>query len=252
VKVLAITGAGQGIGRAIAYHFAKAGYWISLADPDARAGREAARHIEAMGGKALFMPVDVAKPAAVDRWMRQTVSKLGCPDVLVNNAGIMRRVPFLKLSVRDFDRVIATNLRGVFLCAQAAAKQMTKRRHAGAIINIASTRAYMSEPGTESYAASKGGIVALTHAMAISLGPKNIRVNAIAPGWIEVGDWQYSARAKKPVHSKADREQHPVGRVGKPEDIAEACLFLSERAGFMTGQTVIIDGGMSVKMIYAE
>jgi NAD(P)-dependent dehydrogenase (short-subunit alcohol dehydrogenase family) len=108
----------------------------------------------------------------------------------------------------------------------------------------------MSEPDTEGYSASKGGIVALTHAMAISLAPHRIRVNAVAPGWIEVADWQKAAKAKKPHHSQADRQQHPVGRVGIPEDIAKACQFLAESADFMTGQTVVVDGGMSVKMIY--
>ena len=115
---------------------------------------------------------------------------------------------------------------------------------------IASTRAFMSEPGTEGYSASKGGIVALTHAMAISLARLRIRVNSISPGWIEVGDWQKAARARKPHHSNADREQHPVGRVGLPEDIARACQFIAEDAGFVTGQNLILDGGMTVKMIY--
>jgi NAD(P)-dependent dehydrogenase (short-subunit alcohol dehydrogenase family) len=122
----------------------------------------------------------------------------------------------------------------------------------GAIVNIASTRAFMSEPNTEAYSASKGGIVALTHAMAISLAPHRIRVNCISPGWIEVRDWKKSGERKAPHHTRADRDQHPVGRVGTPEDIAEACEFLAEHAGFMTGQTIVIDGGMTVKMIYAE
>jgi NAD(P)-dependent dehydrogenase (short-subunit alcohol dehydrogenase family) len=174
------------------------------------------------------------------------------PDVLVNNAGIGHTAPVLDLTAGDFDRVIAVNLRGAFLCSQACARQMIARGKSGAIVNIASTRALMSEPDTEAYAASKGGIVALTHAMAISLGPKKIRVNCISPGWIEVADWQFTPRAKTPQHSQADREQHPVGRVGRPEDIAEACFFLAEHAGFMTGQNLVVDGGMTVKMIYAE
>jgi NAD(P)-dependent dehydrogenase (short-subunit alcohol dehydrogenase family) len=184
--------------------------------------------------------------------MTETVAKLGCPDVLVNNAGIDANGPFLKLSAKDFDRVIGVNLRGTFLCAQAAARIMVKHKMRGTIVNIASTRAFMSAPDTEAYSASKGGIAALTHAMAISLAQNRIRVNSISPGWIEVADWQYSRRAKTPRHSKADREQHPVGRVGVPDDIAEACLFLAEHAGFMTGQNIIIDGGMSVKMIYED
>jgi NAD(P)-dependent dehydrogenase (short-subunit alcohol dehydrogenase family) len=170
----------------------------------------------------------------------------------VNNAGISRRAPFLELSTTDFDRVIAVNLRGTFLCSQAVARKMVERGQGGAIVNIASTRAFMSEPGTEAYTASKGGIVALTHGMAMSLGRHRIRVNCVSPGWIETRDWQYTPRAQRPVHSERDRLQHPVGRVGKPEDIADACFFLAEQAGFMTGQNITLDGGMTAKMIYEE
>lgn len=250
MKVAAVTGGGQGIGRAVAYEFAKAGYAVSIADVDADAGQEALAKLHALGAKAIYARVDTALEADVVPWIRRTADELGCPEVLVNNAGILRNAPFLELRPEDFDRVIAVNLRGTFLCAQAAARQMVERGRGGSIINIASTRAFMSEPGTEAYTASKGGIVALTHGMAISLGPHGIRANCICPGWIETRDWQYSGRAETPVHSERDRAQHPVGRVGTPDDVAEACLFLSEHAGFMTGQTLILDGGMTVKMIY--
>ena len=249
---MAVTGGGQGIGRAVAYHFARAAYAVSVADADEDAGLETIRMLHESGARAIFVPTDVSQVKEVENWMQTTVRDLGCPDVLINNAGIRRDAPFVQLSVEDFDRVIGVNLRGTLLCSQAAARQMIERGLSGAIVNIASTRAFMSEPGTEAYTASKGGIVSLTHAMAISLGPRGIRVNCISPGWIETRDWQYSARAQTPVHSERDRLQHPVGRVGKPEDIAEACLFLSESAGFMTGQNVTIDGGMTVKMIYEE
>lgn len=252
MKVAAVTGGGQGIGRATALHFARAGYAVSIADPAADAGEEAADMIRQAGGTALFVEADVGVPADIDRWMGRTLQELGCIDALVNNAGISRNRPVLDLTPEEFDRVIAVNLRGAFLCAQGAARQMVDHGRAGAIVNIASTRALMSEPGTEAYTASKGGVVALTHGMAISLGPHRIRVNCISPGWIETRDWQYSARAMTPVHAERDRRQHPVGRVGAPDDIAEACLFLCERAGFMTGQNVIVDGGMTVKMIYEE
>ena len=139
--------------------------------------------------------------------------------------------------------MLARKLGGTFLCSQEAARLMVKHRKRGAIINIASTRAFMSEAGTEAYSASKGGIVALTHATAISLGVRGIRVNCISPGWIET---------RGRGHSRRDKLQHPVGRVGTPEDIARACVFLAEDAGFMTGQNLTIDGGMSVKMIYEE
>jgi NAD(P)-dependent dehydrogenase (short-subunit alcohol dehydrogenase family) len=255
MKLLAVTGGAQGIGRAIALHFARAGYAVSIADPDDAAGGEALGLLQAVGAQAHFTPTDVADADQVERWFAETERALGCPDVLVNNAGISRRAPFLDLKPEDFDRVLAVNLRGTFLCAQAAARRMAARGQntglGGAIVNIASTRAFMSEAGTEAYTASKGGIVALTHGMAISLGAHGIRVNCISPGWIETRDWQYGPRAHAPVHSERDRAQHPVGRVGRPEDIAEACLFLA-KADFMTGQNVIIDGGMTVKMIYEE
>jgi len=252
MKVIAISGGGQGLGRAIAYHFAALGYAVSFCDTDASAGRETLAALKAKGAGALFQRCDVAQAEEVNAWMARTVKELGVPDVLINNAGIMIRKDVLKLKPEEFSRVIATNLGGAFLCSQAVAKVMAKRGQGGAIINIASTRAFMSEPNTEGYAASKGGIVALTHALAISLSPHRIRVNAISPGWIEVRDWQKASKAVTPHHSKDDREQHPVGRVGIPADIAEACQFLAESAGFMTGQNITIDGGMTVKMIYSE
>jgi NAD(P)-dependent dehydrogenase (short-subunit alcohol dehydrogenase family) len=239
-KVLAVTGGAQGIGRAIALHFSRHGYAVSIADTDARKGRET---LAALGRNALFVRADISREADVRAWLRATARKLGCPDVLVNNAGIGAGAPFLALSPKAFDRVLAVNLRGAFLCTQGAARLMVQHKKKGAIVNIASTRAFMSEPGTEAYSASKGGLVALTHATAISLGPRGIRVNSISPGWIET-------RGRK--HSRRDRLQHPVGRVGTADDIAQACLYLAEQAGFMSGQNMTIDGGMTVKMIYEE
>ena len=242
--VLAVTGGAQGIGRAIAEHFAARGYAVSIADTNAAAGRSAIGALRRRGVRAEFFRTDVSREAEVRAWLRGTARALGCPAVLVNNAGIRASAPFLTLSPRAFDTVLATNLRGAFLCTQEAGRLMVKHRVKGAIINIASTRALMSEPGTEAYSASKGGLVALTHATAVSLGPRGIRVNCVSPGWIET--------RKGARHSRRDRLQHPVGRVGEPADIARACLFLAEDAGFMTGQNVVIDGGMTVKMIYAD
>jgi len=242
-KVLAVTGGAQGIGRAIAEHFAARGYSVSFADTHVAAGRATLKALRKLGAQAEFVRADISKEADVKAWLRATVHAFGCPDVLVNNAGIRASAPFLTLSPKAFDLVLGTNLRGTFLCTQDAARLMVKHKTKGAIINIASTRAFMSEAGTEAYSASKGGIVALTHATAVSLGPKGIRVNSISPGWIET-------RGSK--HSRRDRLQHPVGRIGAPADIARACLYIAEQAGFMTGQNLTLDGGMSVKMIYED
>ena len=242
-KVLAVTGGAQGIGRAIAEHFAARGYAVAIADTDAANGRATLQALRRKGAQAEFSRTDVAREQDVRHWLRATARALGCPDVLINNAGIRASAPCLTLSPKAFDLVLATNLRGTFLCTQEAARLMVKHKKAGAIINISSTRAFMSEPGTEAYSASKGGIAALTHATAISLGARGIRVNCISPGWIET-------RGRK--HSRRDRAQHPVGRVGSPEDVARACLYLAEQAGFMTGQNLTLDGGMTVKMIYEE
>jgi NAD(P)-dependent dehydrogenase (short-subunit alcohol dehydrogenase family) len=252
MKVAAISGGAQGIGRGVAIHFARAGYGVSIADTDREAGLEAAALLRDCGARALFVTADVSRADEVDEWIEATVQELGCPDLLVNNAGIGCRKPFLELTEEDFDRVLAVNLRGTFLCSRSVARRMAERGSGGAIVTIASTRAFMSEQGTEAYTASKGGIVSLTHAMAVSLGPYGIRVNCISPGWIETRDRQFSARCEKPVHSERDRLQHPVGRVGRPEDIADACRFLAESAGFVTGQNLVVDGGMTVRMIYEE
>lgn len=160
-------------------------------------------------------------------------------DLLVNNSGISGPTngSISELSLEDWRKVTDSHLTGAFLMTRSAVPLMGE---GASIINMASTRAFMSEPETEAYAASKGGLVALTHALAISLGPK-IRVNAIAPGWIS-GDEDL-----RPV----DHEQHPAGRVGRPQDVADAVLYLAS-AGFMTGQVLTLDGGMSRKMIYAQ
>ncbi|HRU39005.1 MAG TPA: SDR family oxidoreductase, partial [Candidatus Goldiibacteriota bacterium] len=156
--------------------------------------------------------------------------------------------PVEKLSLKDWNRVLAVNLTGAMLAAKYAAPYLEKTK--GAIVNIASTRAIMSEANTEAYSASKGGIVALTHALAVSFSNR-IRVNCISPGWIEVSDWKKKGVASAPRHSEADRLQHPAGRVGIPYDIASMVYFLlSGEAGFITGQNYVIDGGMTKKMIY--
>lgn len=160
----------------------------------------------------------------------------------------MVRKPPEELSLQEWQRVLEVNLTGPFLCSRAFAP-LLRTRH-GSIVNIASTRALMSEPHTESYAAAKGGLVALTHALALSLGPE-VRVNCISPGWIDVTPWAKRSRRHPQPLSRRDHAQHPAGRVGRPEDIAAMVLYLaSDRAGFITGENIVIDGGMTRKMIY--
>jgi NAD(P)-dependent dehydrogenase (short-subunit alcohol dehydrogenase family) len=166
-------------------------------------------------------------------------------DILINNAGKgLFKSPY-EVTIEEWDDVINTNLRSVFLGSREAAKYMRHNKEGGAIVNIASTRAIMSEPNSEAYAASKGGIVAITHALAASFSDDQITVNAISPGWIETGDYTKL--------TKLDHEQHLSKRVGKPDDIARACLYLTAKENnFVTGTNLVVDGGMTRKMIYVE
>jgi NAD(P)-dependent dehydrogenase (short-subunit alcohol dehydrogenase family) len=244
-KVVIITGAGRGIGRGIAQEYAKSGANVVLADRNDQDLQMLKEEIRTKGGNAITVLTDVREPGDIHRLMKESVDAFGRIDILINNAGISRFKSPYELTVDDWEDVIHTNLRSVFLCSREAALVMRKQSSGGAIVNIASTRALMSEPNSEAYAATKGGIVSLTHALAVSLGVDGIRVNAISPGWIETGDYS--------LLSDVDHGQHPVGRVGKPEDIARACLFLTaEDNSFITGENMVIDGGMTKKMIYEE
>ena len=200
-------------------------------------------------GHIEHVTTDVSDEASVAAAVAHCVARFGRLDGLVNNAGIADPDggPVEELALERFARVIATNLTGVFLCSKQAVPELRKQR--GAIVNIASTRALQSEPHTEAYAAAKGGVVALTHALAVSLGP-HVRVNCISPGWIDVRELQSDAvpDALRPE----DHAQHPVGRVGHAGDVASLTAFLlGSGAGFITGQNFVVDGGMTRKMIYA-
>ena len=225
-KIVLVTGGVRGIGRGSAVLLAQRGYGVAVAD---------------VGGDSElpFFRCDVSREASVRRCVRAVLRRFGRLDALVNNAGIADPAggPIEKLALADWNRKIAVNLTGVFLMSKHCAPHL--RKTGGAIVNIASIRALQSERDSEAYAASKGGVVAFTHALAISLGPR-VRVNCISPGWI----------AKAPV-SRKDHAQHPVGRAGRPEDIGELVAFLiSDAAGFVSGQNFVVDGGMTRKMIY--
>lgn len=243
-KVVIVTGAGNGIGSVVAAHYARRGAIVALWDRDPTGLQAIQETLEKEGFKTISRVIDLTNPDEIVTGIEEEKESLGRIDVLINNAGLGRTKSPYELSLDDWDYVLNTNLRGTFLCAREAARFM-RTQGKGAIVNIASTRALMSEPNTEAYAASKGGILALTHALAISLGPDRITVNAISPGWIETGDYSQL--------KASDHAQHPAGRVGKPEDIARACLYLTDPENdFITGTNLIIDGGMTRKMIYEE
>ena len=240
--VALITGAAHGIGRAIAQRLLDDGFRVGVVDLP---GSGLKRSYAGQSRRVALIEGDVADEETARRAVSTVTDKFGRLDGLVSNAGIMVRKPLRALTLADWRKVLDTNLTATYLFARAAEKAL--RASGGAIVTIASTRALMSEPNTESYSASKGGLVALTHALAVSLGP-DVRVNCVSPGWIVVRrDEQDKLRRK-------DHLQHPAGRVGRPRDIAEivAVLLDGERAGFITGVNFVVDGGMTRKMIYEE
>lgn len=244
-KTVIITGAANGIGRGIALHYAIHGANVVVADIDEKAGIETISLITEQGGNGIFVLTDVRHEADIIRLMKITYEKYGGIHILINNAGKgLFKSPY-DLTLEEWDDLINTNLRSVFLCSREAAKYMRKNEDGGSIVNIASTRALMSEPNSEAYAASKGGIIALTHALAASFSKDRITVNCISPGWIETGDYSELR--------SIDHKQHLSRRVGKPDDIARACLYLTNKENdFVTGINLVVDGGMTRKMIYVE
>lgn len=240
-RIVVVTGGARGIGKAIALKFASEGFEVVAADKDPVAGKELIENLKDQKGTIRFIEADISDPVKVESLMKEAAGRFATISVLVNNAGFgIWRSPDV-LTVEEWNSVIDTNLRGAFLCSREASRYM--KASGGSVINIASTRALMSEPNSEAYAASKGGLIALTHALSASYSQYRIRVNCISPGWIETGDY---SKLKK-----SDHEQHFSGRVGKPEDIANACWFICNN-DFINGENIIIDGGMTRKMIYVE
>ena len=238
-----VTGGASGIGASIVKAFCDAGCRVAFCDIDSRAGNATAQRTGAQ-----FHPVDVADAEALDKCLTRIIEAWGDIDIIVNNVGISRFTPLTETSIADFDRTLAVNLRPAFVTSRRLAihrSALPEPKAYGRIINICSTRHLQSEPGTEAYSASKGGIMSLTHALMASLAPLGITVNAISPGWI--------ATSGLDLLTQADHAQHPSGRVGTPEDIARMCLFLSmPENDFINGENIVIDGGMTRKMIYEE
>lgn len=242
-KRIFVTGGAESIGKAIVKAFSDSGCCVAFCDKNETAGKKTA-----LETGALFYSVDVSEAKSLEDCMQSLLKKWGDIDVIINNAGISLFAPITETSIETFDRILSVNLRPIFITSQILAihrKNKNKPNSYGRIINICSTRYLMSEPGSEGYAASKGGIYSLTHALALSLAEFHITVNSISPGWIQTNDYE-QLRAE-------DHSQHPSGRVGKPEDIARMCLFLTqEENDFINGENITIDGGMTKKMIYIE
>lgn len=241
-KVAVITGSTQGIGRAIANTFAREGASVIINGClDISKCQAVASEIEALGGKALAVKADVANKTEVDELFATVVKRFGRVDIHVNNAGVVSSHPFLELSEEKWDKLMDVNLKGTYLCAQAAAREMVKKKY-GRIINISSVAGFMGFPGAAHYCASKAGVGQLTKVLALELAPMGINVNAIAPGLIETA--MTKDIIENPAALKAMLQRIPIGRVGKPEEIASAALFLaSPMADYVTGTTLIVDGG---------
>jgi len=248
MRTAIITGGGQGIGRVVTQYLLTHGYRVAIWESDTDALAELREAFKASAAQILFVSCDVSSEMNVRKAAEQTVSHFGQIDALINNAAIMSEKSIDKLTLDEWNRVIGTNLTGAFLCAKHTASYLAQQK--GSIINMGSTRAFQSEPDTFPYSASKGGILALTHSLAVSLGP-DIRVNAISPGWIDVSALKKKSKAKPDELRPEDHAQHPAGRVGQADDIARMILFLiAPENNFITGQNFIVDGGMTRKMIY--
>ncbi|MBD8695769.1 SDR family oxidoreductase [Stenotrophomonas sp. CFBP 13718] len=250
-KVVLVTGGANGIGRGIAQAVLGAGGQVMIGDLDVDAGKACLAEWN-RPADAAFRKLDITSESSVRSFIEAALKRFGRIDGLVNNAGIASAhgTPLADMTWSEWQQRLSS-LHGAFLCSRHALPALAADG-GGAILNIASTRAQQSEPHSEAYAAAKGGLLAFTHALAISAGPA-VRVNSISPGWISTGAWQAPARRRTAKLSKADHAQHAVGRVGQPEDIgALAVYLLSDMAGFITGQDHIVDGGMTRKMIYVD
>jgi NAD(P)-dependent dehydrogenase (short-subunit alcohol dehydrogenase family) len=241
-KVVLITGGANGIGRCIVETFIKAGAYAAFADTDEAAGHRLAAQL---GSNAMFFSGDIAEEQTLTVLADAVIRRFGHVDYLVNNACLTRRGLLSGCGWDDFNYVLRVGISAPYMLTKLLLPHFAEN---AAIVNISSSRAGMSQPNTESYTAAKGGISALTHAMAVSLAGR-IRVNSISPGWIDTS--AYHDGAEPTVFSPQDIKQHPAGRVGMPKDIAKAVLYLcSSDAGFIDGENIVVDGGMTRQMIY--
>lgn len=246
-KTAIVTGAAQGIGRAIAQCFAAEGARVALTDLKEKEGMEAAAELVSQGAAAIFEPVDVADPLSVNRMVDRVVERLGAPNVLVNNAGIAVFCDPLEMTSADWQKCFAVDLDGVWHCTRAVLPHLLAQGK-GDIINIASVHSFKIIPHCFPYPVAKHAVVGMTRALAIEYADRNIRVNAIAPGYIgtEIVEKIFAEASDPQALRRETNELHPVKRIGKPEEIAWAAVFLaSDEARFMTAECLVIDGGRS-------
>jgi NAD(P)-dependent dehydrogenase (short-subunit alcohol dehydrogenase family) len=244
-KVALITGAASGIGRASALLFARAGAAVAVVDLDQQAGQTVVEEVVRGGGKAIFEHADVTRADECERAVRRTVSELGGIHALFNNAGIIRRASVVELSEEDWDRVMAVNVKSMFLMSRLVVPIMVKSG-GGSIINMASGWGLAGGPRAAVYCASKGAVVLLTKAMAVDHGPQHIRVNCICPGDTDTNMLRQEAQqlGEREDRFLSESAHRPLGRVGRPEEIAQAALYLaSDAASFVTGTALVVDGG---------
>ena len=242
-KVCVITGGANGIGLCIAREFAKEGSKVAIIDLDQPAGEQALAYIRAYGSEGLFYCGDISEKATLESFADEVIKAYGRIDYLINNACLSRKGIITGCEYEDFNYVLKVGVTAPYMLAKLFLNYFCED---GAIVNISSSRALMSQMDTESYTAAKGGISALTHALAVSLAGK-VRVNSVSPGWIDV------SADSSGNHSTADRYQHPVHRVGRPLDISRAVMFLCDGDnGFITGENITVDGGMTKQMIYND
>jgi len=244
-KVALVTGAGGGNGAAMATGLAREGAVVYFADLNLTGAEAQAQAAREAGVQAQAISLDVANASSVKACFEQIIAEHGRIDVLINNAGICTRFPFLDLTEEEWDRMMLVNAKSIFLCGQAAARQMAKQK-SGSIINISSFSAYIAMPNTVHYGASKGAVALATKHMALDLAEHGIRVNAIAPGVIETD--MNRDRLAVPEQRAASLQRILVGRVGCPEDLVGAAILLaSDESAYMTGSTISVDGGWMVR-----
>ncbi len=240
-KVVIVTGGGSGLGRDISLSMARAGASVAVADINGVAGQGTVDEIAGMQGEAILVQLDVANCRAVTEMCDAVVARLGAIHILVNSAGITKRLPPLEFPEEDFDRIIAVNLKGTFLCCQACARQMAKQG-GGKIVNLTSIGGTVALPNTVAYCASKGGVVQMTRALALDLAPYKINVNAVAPSLANTPIAATVFQNEKTLEWFLSKV--PLGRLCQPEDVSAAVLFLSSPASdFITGHIMAVDGG---------